>query len=100
MPRKRIPEDELLRRQPQLQQCAPDNSCRRLRKTLTAFLRFACAARCDAGKDLRRLNPVVFLFSEQDSFGGHGNSTEMTAAVAKCFSNHSKSRSFKSFAEV
>src|SRR6266536_3389376 len=100
MPRKCIPEDELLGRQPKLQQRAPDNSCRRLRKTILAFLRVARAARCNAGKDLRRLNAVIFLFSEQDSLGGHGDSTEMTAAVAKCFTNHCKSRSFKSFAQV
>ena len=69
-------------------------------KTLLTLLRFACAARCDAGKELRRLNPVIFLFSEQDSLGGHGDSAEMTAAVPKCFTNHCNSCGFKSFAKV
>src|SRR5436190_4517960 len=100
MPRERIPEDELFRQQSKLQQSAPDNRRRGLGKSTRAFLKFACAMPCDAGKNFIRLNPVIFLFAEQDSLRGHGDAAEVTATVSKRFANYCESRGFKSFAEV
>ena len=33
----------------------------------------------------------IFLFSQQNSFGGHRDSAEMPAAIAERFANHNES---------
>ena len=88
MPREGVPEDELFRGQAKLQQRAPNNRCRRLGKTVRAPCGFARAARFDAGKDVFRLDAVIFLFAEQDALGSHGDSGEMTTAVPKPFTDN------------
>ena len=32
----------------------------------------------------------IFLFSQQDSLGGHGDSAEMPAAITECFTNQNE----------
>src|SRR5436189_6385799 len=88
MPRECIPQDELVRQHAKLQQCAPYNRRCRLGKTVRALCSFARAARFDAGKDVFRLDAVIFLFAEQDALGSHGNSGEMTTAVPKTFTDN------------
>src|SRR5438876_7655384 len=83
MPGERIPEHELLRLQAEPEQRAPDDSSCRLGKAIRTFFRFARAPRLDTRKNVFQLNPATFLFSEQDSLGGHGNSAEMTAAITE-----------------
>src|SRR2546428_12198238 len=100
MPGKRIPQNKLLRRQLQAQQRAPYNGRCGLGKTIRTFLRFACAPRCDAGKNFVRLKPAIFLFSEQDSLGGHGDTCKMTTAISKCFTDHYESRFAEPFAKI
>src|SRR6266550_4687551 len=100
MPRERIPQNELLRRQGKLQQRAPDNCRRGFGKTIAAFLRFTRAPRSDARKNFVRIDSGVFLFSEQDALGGHGNSAEMTAAVPKRFANYHESRFAEPFSKI
>src|SRR6266699_2075866 len=98
MPRERIPEDELLRRQPKLQQRAPDNSCRRLRKTIPAFLRVACAPRSDSQNNAFRRN--ASFSSKQKPFGCHRDSAEMTTAVTKRFPDDRKTRLSQPIAKI
>ena len=100
MPREPIPQDELVWLQAKPQQRAPDNRRRGFRKTIRTFLRFACAARRDARKDLLRLNSGVLLLAEQDAFGCHGDSAEMTAAVSERFANHYESRLTKPLSKI
>src|SRR3954451_13636812 len=85
MPGERVPEYELLRLQAEPQQRAPDDSSCRLGKAIRTLFGFARAPRLDTRKNVFQLNPTTFLFSEQDSLGGHGDSTEVTAAIASCF---------------
>src|SRR6266704_4738633 len=98
MPRERIPEDELLRRQPKLQQRAPDNSCRRLRNTIPAFLRVACAPRSDSQNNAFRRN--ASFSSKQKPFGCHRDSGEMTTAVTKRFPDDRKTRLSQPIAKI
>ena len=62
MPRERIPQDELLRLYFESEQCAPDDSCCRLRKSFRTIPRFTGAARLDAGKDVFGFDAVISLF--------------------------------------
>ena len=87
MPRERIPQDELLRLYFESEQCAPDDSCCRLRKSFRTIPRFTGAARLDTGKNVFGFNAVISLSPEQDSLGGHGDAAEMSAAITERFTN-------------
>jgi hypothetical protein len=100
MPWECIPEDELLWTRTKLHQRAPDNRRRRFGKTIWAFLTFARAARCYVRKDFLRLDSVILLFTEQDSLGSHGDSAEMTAAIAERFAYNYESRLAKPLSEI
>ena len=54
----------------------------------------------DSGKNVFRRNPVISLFSQQDSLGGHGDSAEMPAAIAERFANHGKSYVAEPFVKI
>src|SRR5438876_11377787 len=88
MPGERIPEHELLRLQAEPEQRAPNDSSCRLGKSIRTIFGFARAPRLDTRKNVFQLNSTTFLFSEQDSLGSHGDSTEVTAAIAKCFADY------------
>src|ERR671930_532429 len=100
MPGEGIPQHELLRLQAKSEKRAPDNGRSRLGKTIRTFLRFARAARFDAGKDLFRFNTVISLFSEQDSLGSHRDSAEMAAAITERFADHRKFYFAESFSKI
>src|SRR6266498_2246603 len=87
MPRKGIPQHEFLRFQAKPEQRTPDNSSCRLGKTIRALFTLACSPCLDARKNVFRLNAVVFLFSQQDSLRGYGDSTEMSAAITERLCN-------------
>ena len=60
----------------------------RTTRTIATFPRLARSTCLDAGKNLFGFNPAIFLFAEQDSLRGHGDSAEMAAAITKRFANH------------
>ena len=47
-----------------------------------------------------RFNPVVFLFSEQDTLGGHRDSAEMSAAITERFANHNELHFAEPFVKI
>jgi hypothetical protein len=49
---------------------------------------------------LLRLDSVILLFTEQDSLGSHGDSAEMTTAIAERFANHYEARPAKSLPKI
>jgi hypothetical protein len=100
MPRKRIPQDELVWLQAKPQERDPYNGCCRFGKTVATFSWFARTARLDAGKDLLQLDPLIFLFSEQNSFGSHRDSAEMTAAIAERFADQCEFCLAKTFSQI
>ena len=87
MPRERIPQGEspVLRRASAV--CSRRWSPSALKNHPGHISRFTRSPCLNAGKNLFRLN-AIFLFSDQDSLGSHGDSTEVTAAIAKCFANY------------
>ena len=88
MPREGVPQNEFVWFHAKPEECAPHNRRSRFGKTVRALCSFARAARLDAGKDVLRLDAVIFLFAEQDALGSHRDSGEMTAAVPKPFANN------------
>src|SRR6266700_279889 len=96
MPRERIPQDELLRRESQSQQRAPDNGGCGLGETISTLLTFACPTRFDSRKEILRFDPAVRLSPEENALGSDGDSGEMTAAVPKRFADHCESGLFES----
>src|SRR5215216_2653291 len=105
MPRKRIPQDEVVRQYPNFQQRAPDNRRRRFRKTLRTDTRFARAAWLDGCQNLERRSPTavvrdlagsalrqrrynVCLFAEQHALRSHRDSAEMTTAITERFADY------------
>src|SRR5581483_1937190 len=100
MPRERIPEHELLRLYAKPEQRTPDHSRCRLRKTMRALLTLACSFWLNAGKHVFRLDPSIFLFSQQDSLGGHGDSAEMAAAITERFADYHQFRFVEPFAKI
>src|SRR5207248_10279273 len=100
MPRKRIPKYELLWRDAKVRQRIPDDCRCRLGKTVPAFLGFAGPPRLDAGEDLLRLDPPIFQFSQKDSLRSHGNSAEMTAAIANGLTDHREFCFAQSFSQI
>ena len=47
-----------------------------------------------------RLNPSIFLFSEQDSLGGHRDSAKMAAAITERFTNQNEFYLFEPFSKI
>ena len=93
MPWKRIPQNELVRQQADLQQRAPDNRRCRFRKTIRTNTRLARATWLDA-----RYN--VSLFAEQHALRSHRDSAEMTAAVTESFANDYEFRASQAFLHI
>src|SRR6266568_756383 len=100
MPRERIPQDELLWRDSEPQQGAPDNGGCGLGKTISTFLRFARPTRFDSRKEILSFDPGVRLSPEQNALGSHRDSAEMSAAVSKRFADHCESGLFESLAKI
>src|SRR5438067_2747734 len=87
MPREDVPQNEFVWFHAKPEECAPHNRRSRLGKTVQTTCSFARAARLDAGKDVLRLDAVIFLFPEQDALRSHRDSGEMTATISECFTD-------------
>src|SRR6266536_2704375 len=100
MPRERIPQHKFLRLQVKPEQRAPNDRCCWLGKTIRALFTLACSPWLAAEKNMFRFYSGIFLFSQQDSLGGHGDPAEMPAAITERFTNHNKLYLAEPFAKI
>jgi hypothetical protein len=98
MPRKHIPQHELIGWHSQPEQRAPNDASRRLGKTARGFLRSARTPRrhCQEKIALRR---AAFTFQE-DSFGSHRDTGKMAAPIAERLSYERQPRFADSLRQV
>src|SRR5206468_7165418 len=100
MPRKCIPQHELVWLWAKVQERAPYDCCRRFGKSVRTFLRFAGTPRLEVGEEIVGFQPDFLAPPEQQPLRSHGDSAEMTTAITNRLADHCELYLAKPFLQI